>query len=275
MIKTITINGKSIGSGYLTQIGEVGGFEAPTVQNNTYYISGDHGAKTPNSYWRERNIILSLLVRANSLASFRLERDAIFKAFGIPSVGQSTMSFTTNDNLLLQTDVQLVSMTGPFKSSYLGYELRIELIASDPYLLGQTENETTVYLPTGSGTAIPTVIPLSLAYLIGGTEDITISGSGYFYPTITINGPVENPIIKNYTTGKELQVEEVLTGNDHLAIDMKNQTVVLNNSLNYLDFTDGDFWRLAPGVNKVGLSSVTYDVNASAVITWRNAYLGV
>lgn len=151
------------------------------------------------------------------------------------------------------------------------------MFTNSPYFNGQSETETTLVLASGFGTAIPTVVPLSLAYTSGGRQTVNITGNGVYYPTITIYGPVTNPIIKNYTTNKLVQTEVVMTGSDILVIDMSAQTVVLNSNYNYLGYvtSDSEFWSLDPGNNEIGLSSSTYDANAQAVMAWRNSYLGI
>lgn len=277
MISTLTINGKIIGSGYLTHILSVDGMASPVVQNSMYYLSGAHGARVPNSFWRERVITLDLLITGTNMTTYVAERNDVIEAFGLPRSGPQNLEIETKDGRdLMVENVQLRNMTGPFDdSSCVSGSLRVELVSGDTYITGQTENSETLYLATGVGVGIPTVVPLSLAYTSGGHEFITITGNGTYYPIITITGPVTNPIIKNYTTNLELQIEDVFDGNDVLVIDMANQTVVLNDNYDYLDYTDGDFWALVPGSNDVGLSSATYDANANAVITWRESYLGI
>lgn len=276
MISTATINSKQVGRG--TQIAIVGadGFASPVIQNSMYYLSGGHGAKIPNSFWRERVIVLDLSIRGTSISDYKTQRDAVIKAFGLPRTGISTMTLTTIDGRDLQVDVMLRNMTGPFQPGEVSFgRLRVELLAPSPYLVEQSETETTVNLPTGAGTAIPTAIPLSLTFGGGVGQTITLTGNGLYFPTITITGPCTNPIIKNNTTGLQLQIEGVFTGSDTIVIDMENETVVQNGSTNLLEETDGDFWALLPGANVIIYSSATYDAASNAVVAWRDSWLGI
>lgn len=276
MLASFTVNGLTVGRNTKIAITRAEGFAAPVVQNSLFYRAGQHGARNPNSYWRERVMTLELSIRGDSIADYVTQRNAVLLAYNLPQSGPALATFTTIDGRNLQMMIYLRSITGPFERGQVSHgSMLVEIMAVDPYIFTQSETEVEIELPVAAGTAIPTAIPLSLAYGAGAGETITLLGSGLSYPTVTIVGPVTDPVIKNDTTGEEMQVEGEFTGSDTIVIDMDNQTITQNGTINLLDDSNGTFWALHPGANLILFSSSTYDAAALATVAYRDSYLGV
>lgn len=276
MINSFTINGLTMGRSTTIAINKADGFSAPSVQNSMFYLAGQHGARNPNSYWRERRISLELSIRGTSIANYVSQRNSVLLAFGLPTSGPALATITTTDGRTLQMMVYLDSITGPFEQGQVSFgNMRIDLFAVDPYIYSQDETEVEISLPVVAGTDIPTEVPLSLGYGSGVGETITLLGNGLSSPIITITGPVVNPIIKNDTYDEELEIEGDFTGSDEIVIDMENETITQNGSINLLDDSNEVFWKLRPGANLIIFSSSTYDAAALAVVRYRESWLGI
>ena len=276
MIITAEINSYQIGNKTPVTILRAGGFDSPRVQNNLFPISGRHGSKLPTTYWRERRVTLELGIRKSSASEFATVREDLFEAFNLPTKGLSTLKFSTVDGKDLQLDVQLMNkIEAPFEPGRITSGIAfLELVAPDPYMLGQSLTETEIALPVAGGTGIPTEIPLSLVSS-GGVETITITGNGINKPTITIKGPVTNPTILNATTGESFSISGSYLSTDTIIIDTDAETVIQNGIINLLDVFSGDFIDLRPGMNQINFSSSVYDADALATIAWRNSYLSI
>ena len=276
MIKNITINSYTIGDGTDVTILDARGFGSPRVDNAIYPNSGRHGSQLPNSYWRERNMIIELGLRSSSVANYATLRNNVLKAFGLPRTGNALMQFSTLDGKDLQMYVQLRNeIDAPFEKGRISSGImRLELVSPDSYMNSQTLNESTVGLPVAGGTEIPTEIPLSLTSS-GGVVTITNTGNGMYKPRIIIDGPIENPTILNATTGEQFTITGTFLSVDQIVIDCDAETVTKNGVLNILEDFSGDFISLGLGTNQINFSASTYEADALATIQWRLSYLSI
>lgn len=276
MIRTITINGYTMGEGTNITILNASGFGSPRVDSALYPNSGRHGSQLVNAFWRERRIALEFGLRATTIANYATLREAFLKAWSLPRTGIKAMEFTTTDGKNLTLNVQLLNVIdAPYEKGNLTVgKAMVELVAPSPYINDQTINTSTVYLPVAGGTTIPTAIPLSLTSS-GGVVTITNGGNGIFKPTITIYGACIDPTISNSLTGELFQIDGTFTASDEIVVDCENETVTLNGVTNILDDFTGDFLSLNPGNNPISFSSGSYDANTYAEIEWQQSWLGV
>ncbi len=116
----------------------------------------------------------------------------------------------------------------------------------------------------------------------GTPEDCENAGDWETPVTIVINGPCENPVVTNTTTGRAIKVNVTLAGGEELTITTAfgAKTTVLTsggvdtNVMQHLDATDRDFWWLARGTNTINIADdAVTDVTAD--VSWYNKYLGV
>lgn len=276
MIRNATINSYTIGENTDVTILNASGFGSPRVETALYARSGRHGSELPNAYWRERHLVFELGLRASSIANYATLRENVLKAFGLPRTGNSLMQFSTIDGKDLQVTVQLNNaIEAPFEKGRVSSGiLRLELVAPEPYMYGQTQTASTVALPVAGGTAIPTAIPLALVSS-GGVVTISNNGNGSFKPVITIEGPVENPTILNATTGEQFTITGDFASVDTIVVDCEAETVTQNGVTNLLSSFSGDFIELMLGSNQINFSASTYEADALATITWRTSYLSI
>jgi hypothetical protein len=109
------------------------------------------------------------------------------------------------------------------------------------------------------------------------TSQITVTNSGWTstYPTITIYGPVINPMVGNLTTGQSLNFNYSMSQSDIITIDLQYRTILLNGSpARNLLLGSSSWFAAQSGANQfyfVG-SGTTYGVT-NATVQWNNAYI--
>ena len=100
---------------------------------------------------------------------------------------------------------------------------------------------------------------------------------------IIFSGPAENPKIINKTTGEFIQINEDLTSEEKLVIntafgnkraEIEDNNGERQNAFHYLDL-ESTFWQLQPGGNEVDFESDISREEASALISFRNRYVGI
>lgn len=115
------------------------------------------------------------------------------------------------------------------------------------------------------------------------TTVIDYSGSVPTPVTITLIGDLMSPVIRNDTTGEQIEVSDVLlTANDTLTISTRKgaKSVVLykdgvtSNAFNLVT-ASSVFWELQPGRNVITYTSAKGITSASLILSYYNLYEGV
>lgn len=109
-----------------------------------------------------------------------------------------------------------------------------------------------------------------------GYIQTTIANNGWAttYPTITLNGPVTDPTLGNFTTGQALNFTVNMTSNDTLVINLYNKLVTLNGNPARNLLTSGEWFGAPPG-NSVFYFQGNFTVpnQTVATVTWQSAYI--
>lgn len=96
------------------------------------------------------------------------------------------------------------------------------------------------------------------------------------YPTITLVGPIANPVLGNQTTGDSLQFNCTLTSSDTLVVDLYNKLITLNGAP-ARNLLQSGTWFAAPPGNSIftlsGDAGSTVINQTQATITWYSAYI--
>jgi len=100
---------------------------------------------------------------------------------------------------------------------------------------------------------------------------------------LEFQGPAENPVVTNETTGEYIKVDRDLGDNEKLIINTKfgEKSVIFedNESNRESAFSDIDldstFFQLKPGKNIISFDSDIDKEDARVLITYRNKYVGV
>jgi phage-related protein len=115
------------------------------------------------------------------------------------------------------------------------------------------------------------------AYTPTSSGTITNAGWAITYPTITITGPIVNPVVTNVLTGQSLTVATTMVASDTLVLDLLNKAVTLNGSTARNLLTTSSQWF---GID-TGSATINFTGNTgsftpgvtTATITYRSAYV--
>jgi hypothetical protein len=126
--------------------------------------------------------------------------------------------------------------------------------------LGRTYNRTFNYTYGGGSSSVTTTI-----------QNI---GWATTYPTITIQGPITNPVIGNTTTGNTLNFTGTYTALDTLEIDLYNQLITLNGNPARNLLISGTWFDAPPGNSNFFFTGTsTLAGTTQATVSWYSAYI--
>jgi hypothetical protein len=140
----------------------------------------------------------------------------------------------------------------------------VGLIAADPRVYSQTTN-------TASG-----ALALSGGLATGGPLAVTNAGSTPSSPTLTVSGPITNPVFTNVTTGEVLSLTTTIAASASVTVDFAARTIVnqagtsIYSTLNY---TTSQWWALASGTNSVKVTGTWTVAGGTFTVGWRDAWL--
>lgn len=131
-----------------------------------------------------------------------------------------------------------------------------------------------------SGRTYPLTYPRTYPSVISGAGQRSINNRGTVdvYPYIRIYGNVNDPLIRNVTTGKQLRFQGLSIPQDaRVTIDFYNHQVLMNDDpadsrLNSLVHSDSDWWSLVPGNNDIIFQAASYSGTRIEII-YRYAWL--
>lgn len=133
------------------------------------------------------------------------------------------------------------------------------MVVSNP--LGRTYNRVYNLVYGGGSTALTTAV--------------TNSGWATTYPTITLTGPITNPVLGNTTQGYYITLQGTYTNTDTIVIDLDNKLITLNGAAARNLVSGGSNWFSAPpGTSQFYMTGTgTLAGTTAATVTWRNAYI--
>jgi hypothetical protein len=108
------------------------------------------------------------------------------------------------------------------------------------------------------------------------TTTVTNQGWGITYPTISLVGPIANPVLGNLTTGNSLHFNVTLTASDTLVVDLYNKLITLNGTPARNLLAYGTWFDAPPGdsiFTLTGDPGSTVINQTQATITWYSAYI--
>lgn len=236
--KSFTITGN--------QIGQLEGWEYPTVISAIDDVPGNKGALYINSKFGRRSFSIQGLIKGQDWA------DRITMGLALRQTGTlKKLEFTTLNDLLLQSYVEVMSLD--YKYSKQDMAFLIELVAPDPRFFSQTLHDT--------------------EFDNSDTKNVTNAGNEITCPSFKLTGAGTNWVVTNNTTGESFTIARTISGTDYIEINVENRTVLLNGTTSVFGDFSGDFFCLDPGVNSITTLVTGGDGTTEIHIYHRDAYI--
>lgn len=219
----------------------------------------------------------------------------IFNTFGSGATSAQENYNTIQSYLLPQTSgtTPLYFLMPPSNTEFLNARVRALRTVIDPdYTYGKITSQVEFFCPNpcyfsyNQQTATLTYSPptgriynriYNLIYGGGSTlitTSVTNNGWANTYPTITLNGPITNPVLGSTTQNASLEFNVTLSSTDYLVVDLYNKLITLNGQPARNLLIEGTWFWAQPGNNDFYLTGVdTLAGTTQATVTWNSAYV--
>jgi len=222
----------------------------------------------------------------------------IFNTFGTAGGASAQTNYNTIQSILLPqtsgtTPLYFKFPNSPTSEQFVNARVRALRTSVDPnYTYGYITSQVEFFCPDPNyynNNLQTSVMAISAAlgrtynrefnYTYGGGSSVittTISNIGWAttYPTITITGPITNPIIGDLTSGNVLNFTGTYSALDVLEIDLYNQLITLNGSPARNLLISGTWFDAPPGNSLYYFTGTgTLAGTTQATVSWYSAYI--
>lgn len=166
----------------------------------------------------------------------------------------------------------------------------IRFICHDPIVFNPVQKSASwaAFTPV-SYLVFPITFPIlfNVSGFINESISVTYAGTWLAYPTITIRGPLDAPVIYNDSTGEKIEFDYNIPDGSVVVIDLAygKKTVIEDGGTNRIGTitTDSDLgtFHIAPdpevsgGVNVFTVVGTNGTVDTSVSMTWYDNYIGI
>jgi hypothetical protein len=263
------------------KVKSIAGLGFPDVRLDQYARAGTHGVTIAHNLYGGRLITLEGTIRGATPSAYLANRQALQAAVGLKldsnNVPETRTLYLTD---LAGTPYRVEVVTKSFQADYASPGLtwgrwQLQLQASDYIIESGTESSVTMTLPVSGGVTFPLTFPITFGASSGGSATATNAGNAAVYPTVTISGPVVNPVLTNDATGESLRLNITLLAGDTLVVNTRRRTILLGQTNKMSSKIAGStFWSLPPGDNPLRFAGDTYNTGTATII-YRPAWLGL
>lgn len=280
MVATLAFNGLNLNSDpyYVQSID--GLLSSPEIRSADKPLVSRNGLVAGIDKYSGKSVILILEVISLNEAGFNTAVNNFKTAFAAPLATSLPLTFTipgVANGQAARINVRPRKVSLPIEYTYQDYAgvANIEFYATDALIYSDTESSISLAASQpASGRTYDRIYDVS--YGAGGSYGsaiITNNGSALAPVQIRINGPVENPTIRNVTTGQSLGFTAVIDAGRFIDIDTTNRTVMLDGTADrYSYLTTPEWWGLVPGANEIRYIA-GFSVGSTATVTYRSAWI--
>jgi hypothetical protein len=274
------------------KLDKVDGLFDGDVRDERVPVPGQDGEESGDLKRGGKTITLTGRVRALDLAALREGQLAISRAFDTDEhalfwgmLGAENLYIRAKKNQKIDMPEQ--QTTNDYQRGFT-----IAVRADDPYSYTVAEKSAELVVGAVAGGLRTRLIqPVLLDYPIQtqprtrvyanqsvSSSLVTVENEGpsKTYPVIEIYGPMEDPILTNVTSGRQLVWTGLtLTDGDFIVVDTKEGLILrggVSEDYTGFDATQSDFFWLEPGLNDISIVPFSSGSGARAVVRWRDAY---
>jgi phage-related protein len=267
------------GAGSPYQILAVDGLEGlPGIRNQDDNRGYADGMFTGRDFLAGRQITITFQVTGSTGASAQANLNTLQRALLPQTAGTTPLYFILSNadtEQVINARVRGMSVSVDPNYTYGYITGQVIFFCPDPrYYSSNIQTATLLYSP-------PTGRIYNRTYNLtygGGSATITtnIANNGWTdtYPTITLNGPITNPTVGNFTQNAALNFNVTLSSSDSFVIDLYNKLITLNGQPARNTLISGEWFSASPGNNSYYLTGTgTLAGTTQAVVTWQSAYI--
>jgi hypothetical protein len=271
------------GTGSPYQILEVDGLESlPGIRNQDDNRGYADGMFTGRDFLAGRYISMIIQTTASPGASAQANYNTLQRTLQPQTSGTTPLYFMLSAGEVEQViNARVRSHMATINPDYTyGYIIsQVDFFCPDPRYYNSNEQTALLAYTPPTGRVYNRVYNLTYG---GGSSLITttITNNGWTdtYPVITLNGPIDNPVLGNSTQGFALNFNVVLTSSDAFVVDLYNKLITLNGNpaRNTLISGNSQWFSASPGNNTfylTGDAGSTLVGVTQATVVWQSAYI--
>jgi hypothetical protein len=271
------------GAGSPYQILSVDGLESlPGIRNQDDNRGYADGMFTGRDFLAGRTITMTIQTTATPTASAQANFNTLQRTLQPQTAGTTPLYFLLSAGETEQViNARVRSHVTTISPNYTyGYIVsQVAFFCPDPRYYDSNEQTATLDYSPPTGRIYNRTYNLTYG---GGSATITttITNNGWTdtYPLITLNGPIDNPVLGNFTQGFALYFNASLSTTDILVVDLYNKLITLNGNpaRNTLISGSSQWFSASPGNNNFYLTgdggSTLVNVTG-ATVEWQSAYI--
>jgi hypothetical protein len=245
---------------FIGYVSDITGLDGPDVRESSELLVEGDGGRHFDFYHGRRPITMSGLFNPNVFGAAAARNITRLLRATNAMRGDAYLRWTATGAQRVEVAVRRTSpprITGQRAKSFL-----IGMTAADPRIYGVTTNVQAASVVDSSG-----------AYAAVTASNV---GSVATYPTISITGPITNPILTNATSGKVLSLTRTIAAGDRVDLDFTNRTIKTqagSSVYSSLNYTTSEWWPINPGSNSITLTGTFVSTAAQLSVGWRDAWL--
>jgi len=267
------------GAGSPYQILDVDGLGLPELRVQDDNRGYNDGMFSGRDFLSGRTLTFTLNIFGDAVRNAQ-QNLALFNQAMIPQTSGTTALYfqlaPTDTTKVLYARVRSRRVLVDPDYTYGFIRVQVTMFAPNPKYYDQTSTTGSISPVAPAGRSYNRTYNMTFG---GGTNAsaLTIVNSGTWttYPTVTITGPITNPILTNQTTNQSLAVTVILQATDSLVLDLENKNVLLNGSPVRNLLTGSSQWfGASPGSTVFALTGTAFTAGVtSASVVYASAYV--
>lgn len=256
-------------------------FGFPQPRRVQSFRSNAHGVYDNTAYYGDRAISISGVIigeRGGGTVS-RSEALAAVRAYCLP--GERPQLRFDQDNDVFYTFLTVDNQSVPIES-ITHYKFTMAWRAP-PFVEGAALTRTAGHSGSNDPTNLTFDISFPLDFNDGGSdifaENVPVTNTGIVpvHPFITITGPVTSPSLNENVLNSSLVFDGLTIGSgESVLVDFEEHTATHSNGdsvLEYIDWSNSDWWTLPVGSSNVSLTGSGYDGDTRITVRWSPRFL--
>ena len=238
----------------------VDGFGDADVRDSREVNPQQDGETFFDAFYGGRTIVLNGRIRAHHIHKLRDMQQILRQSFADLSIERPLVIHGVSPAGTVMINckkVQPIAMSEAQQNFMWQRDFQVSLRASNPRFLS--------------------LLPVSYEIEVGEPVPIGILNVGSYFaqPVLTLENGIETPQMINDSTGQELKLSGDVESGETVTIDFARRRMTNQTGLSVFDrlAPDSDWPELAPGNNLLSILSPSFDVDASAILTFHHSYM--